>query len=122
MIAFFLLLFSFHTNVAVPQGAHSVTLSWTPSSSTQRLSYRVYRSTAVGQELNQTPLATGVGMGNGGGTTPVTYTDTTVIGGTTYYYEVVAVDAANGAVSLPSNEATGKVPLAPPSNVKVISQ
>jgi fibronectin type 3 domain-containing protein len=41
--------------------------------------------------------------------TAATYTDTTVLGGHTYFYVVVAIDAT-GQASAPSNEAAVTIP------------
>jgi hypothetical protein len=75
---------------------HSVALSWGPSSS-PIVGYLVYRDGGTGL----TPLSTII--------TGLTYTDSTVISGTTYRYAVVAVDSA-GAESPFSNEVTTVIP------------
>ena len=64
---------------------HSVTLSWTASTSTVT-GYNMYSSTTSGgpyTELTTVPTAA------------TAYTDTTVQSGNTYYYVVTAVDSAN---------------------------
>jgi hypothetical protein len=79
--------------------AHSVSLSWTASMSTV-VGYNVYRSTTSGGPytlITSTPVA------------GVTYTDTAVQAGVTYFYVVTAVDA-NGNESAFSNEASVTVP------------
>jgi len=84
------------TPTAVQQ---TVELSWNPSTSTV-VGYYVYRSQSAGsgfQKISASP----VGATN--------YTDSTVNSGTTYYYEVTAVNAA-GEESAYSNEATAVVP------------
>ena len=75
---------------------HSVVLSWGPSASSVT-GYRVYRD-------------------DGSGLSPITsvipdlsYTDATVVSGSTYHYAVTAVDAA-GDESPYSNEATAVIP------------
>jgi Cep192 domain 4/Abnormal spindle-like microcephaly-assoc'd, ASPM-SPD-2-Hydin/HYDIN/CFA65/VesB-like, Ig-like domain len=81
------------------QATHSVTLTWSPSSSVV-VGYYVYSSTQSGQgfsRLNSTPVAS------------TTYDDNTVQSGTTYYYYVTAVDSAGGE-SQPSNQASVTVP------------
>ncbi len=79
--------------------SHSVTLSWTASTSTV-VGYNIYRSTVPGGPytlVTSSPVST------------TTYTDTTVQAGVTYYYVVTAVDAS-GNESVYSNEASASVP------------
>jgi hypothetical protein len=84
---------------ATAQVPHTVALSWTASTSTVA-SYNVYRSTVNGS-----------GYAKIGSTlaTALSYTDTTVQNGTTYYYVTTAVDST-GAESLFSNQATAAIP------------
>jgi fibronectin type 3 domain-containing protein len=90
-----------------------VQLSWTPPSTdggTGLLKYRLYRATTPGgQDLARTPLATL-------SKSVLTYADTTVSNGTTYYYVVVATNALGA--SSPSQEASarpqGTVTVTPP--------
>ena len=80
--------------------AHSVSLTWTASTSTDVVGYYVLRSATSGGpyvQLNSTPAA------------GVSYTDTTVLGGQTYYYVCKAVDN-NNDLSDNSNEAQVIVP------------
>lgn len=92
--------------------AHA-TLNWTPV--TAATSYNVFRGTASGAEI-ATALATGVA-------TP-SYTDTNVIGGTTYYYEVKAVNtlgvsgSSNEASATPQAEQTRQISLSWPQPVQ----
>lgn len=79
---------------------HSVTLNWVASTSTNVVGYKVYRGTVAGGPY--TPLTTTPVVG-------VTYIDSTVQAGQTYYYAVTAVDSSNNA-SVYSNEATAVVP------------
>jgi Abnormal spindle-like microcephaly-assoc'd, ASPM-SPD-2-Hydin/Fibronectin type III domain len=79
--------------------AHSVSLSWTASTSTV-VGYNVYRSTVSGGPY------TLITSSNVPGTT---YTDTGVQAGVTYFYVVTAVDS-NGNESAFSNEASVTVP------------
>jgi fibronectin type 3 domain-containing protein len=84
----------------VAQTPHSVVLTWNASTSTV-VGYYVYRSTTSGTgyaKLNASSAATGL-----------TYTDTTVQNGTTYYYVTTAVDSS-GTESLHSNEAQAPIP------------
>ncbi|PYT92133.1 MAG: hypothetical protein DMG36_16205, partial [Acidobacteria bacterium] len=78
---------------------HSVSLLWTASASAVA-GYNVYRSTTNGSgyvKIN-TSLVTGL-----------TYTDSNVQNGTTYYYVTTAVDS-NGIESSFSNQATAVIP------------
>jgi len=63
--------------------AHSVALNWSPSSSSGVMGYYVYRAIGTG---GYTRLETSPVSG-------LSYTDTTVVSGTTYLYAVTAVDA-----------------------------
>jgi hypothetical protein len=78
---------------------HSVTLSWTPSTSSGVVAYNLYRATVSGgpyaQVTSRDPSST--------------YTDNSVAAGQTYFYVVTAVDGG-GAESLHSNQAQAVVP------------
>jgi fibronectin type 3 domain-containing protein len=78
---------------------HSVALNWTASTSTVS-GYNVYRSTTSGNGYTK------VNPGLVGG---VSYSDTTVVNGTTYYYVTTAVDGS-GNESGYSNEAQAIIP------------
>jgi hypothetical protein len=78
---------------------HSVSLSWTASTSTVS-GYNVYRSTTSG---------TGYTKLNGSLVSVVDYTDSTVSNTTTYYYVTTAVDGT-GTESINSNEAVAAIP------------
>ena len=80
-------------------GNAQIALNW--STSTGATSYNVYRGTISGGE-STTPVATGL--------TGASYTNTGLTNGTTYYYEVSAVNS-NGTSAM-SNEASG-TPVAP---------
>jgi hypothetical protein len=84
---------------APPATAHSVHLSW-GASTTSVAGYRVYRSEVSGASF--TPL-------NGTLLNILSYDDTTVSPGTTYYYVVTAVDGA-GNESIHSNQVTAVIP------------
>jgi ASPM-SPD-2-Hydin domain-containing protein/HYDIN/CFA65/VesB family protein/centrosomal CEP192-like protein len=78
---------------------HSVSLSWTASTSVVS-GYNVYRSTTSGSgytKLTSTLDAT------------ISYTDSTVVNGVTYFYVTTAVDAS-GSESPYSNEASAVIP------------
>ncbi|HTZ33141.1 MAG TPA: choice-of-anchor D domain-containing protein [Methylomirabilota bacterium] len=79
--------------------AHTVHLTWNASSS-QILGYRVYRSEVSGSSYSAL---------NGTALTALTYDDSTVSNGTTYYYVVTAVDAS-GNESVYSNQTTAVIP------------
>lgn len=78
---------------------HSVGLNWNASTSTVS-GYNVYRSTTSGSGYNKinTTLVGGL-----------TYSDTAVANGTTYYYVTTAVDSS-GNESVYSNEASALIP------------
>jgi hypothetical protein len=84
---------------AAAQQAHSVALSWTPSTSIV-LGYNVYRSTVSG---NQYSLVNSFPVILPG------FTDTTVQNGTTYYYVTTAVDLL-GNESVFSNQVSAPIP------------
>ena len=85
------------TGTAAPQ--HQVVLSWSDSAS-QVLGYNVYRSTAASGPFK---------IMNSAIDSSTSYTDTSVKGGTTYYYVTTAV-AANGTESTFSNKVKAVVP------------
>lgn len=79
---------------------HFVDLSWTASTSTSVIGYKVYRATSTSGpfiSLNASPVSA------------TTYTDSTVTSGTTYYYVVRSVDTSN-VESADSNQAPAVVP------------
>lgn len=94
------------TGLTASPGNDQVGLAWAASAGAT--SYNVYRGAASGGE-NSTPIATGV--------TQASYTDTGLANGSTYYYEIAAVnDSGTSACSsevscTPSS--TGSVPAAP---------
>jgi fibronectin type 3 domain-containing protein len=78
---------------------HTVALSWTASTSTVA-GYNVYRGTVSGgpySKINSSLVAT------------LSYTDSTVQSGTTYYYVTTAVDSS-GDESTYSNEVSAPIP------------
>lgn len=75
---------------------HSVALSWGPSANSVT-GYRVYRDSGSGF----LPLTSVIAN--------LTYTDATVVSGSTYHYAVTAVDAVGDESSF-SNEATAVIP------------
>ncbi|MGO8672686.1 MAG: PKD domain-containing protein [Capsulimonadaceae bacterium] len=89
------------TSLCAAAGVKYVVLGW--SGATGATSYNVYRGTASGEESSK-PIAADV-TENG-------YTDTGLLNGTAYYYEVAAV--ISGATTGVSNEA-GAIPSADPT-------
>ena len=78
---------------------HSVTLTWA-AAATPNVTYNVYRSTTTGTgyvKLNTSPIS------------GLSYTDTTVANGTTYYYVVRSV-SSTGIESVNSNEVSAVIP------------
>ncbi len=90
------------TGLGATAGNAQVALSWTASAGAT--SYNVYRGTTAGGE-STTAVATGV--------TTTTYTNTGLTNGTTYYYEVKAVNSVG--TSAYSNEASATPLAAPPA-------
>jgi len=80
------------TSLAASSGNNSIGLTWAASSGAT--SYNVYRATTTDGELTTSPLATGL--------TGTSYTDSTAVNGTTYFYRVAAVKSAG--ISGESNE------------------
>ena len=91
------------TGLTATAGNAQVSLSWTASSGAT--SYNVYRSTTSGGGYAQ--IATGV--------TSTSYTDTSVVNGTTYYYVVTAVNGNGESGFSNQASATPQAPVAPPA-------
>lgn len=92
-------------------GGHSVSLSWTASTSSNVASYNIYRITSSSTTAPATPypsLASAPAT-TACSSTPCTYTDTSVAAGTSYWYYAAAVDTSNN-VSAPSNIVQAVVP------------
>jgi fibronectin type 3 domain-containing protein len=85
-------------------GAHDVILSWSASPTAGVVGYYVFRGTNPGGEsttpLNSSPYTADI----------LTYVDTNVTAGTTYYYVVTAVASDGVTQSAPSNETSATVP------------
>jgi hypothetical protein len=87
------------TGTGVAPIQHSVALTWNASTSTVS-GYNVYRSTVSGSsyiKINSSLVAT------------LSYTDSTVQNGTTYFYVTTAVDST-GNESVHSNEVSAPIP------------
>jgi Abnormal spindle-like microcephaly-assoc'd, ASPM-SPD-2-Hydin len=80
-------------------GTHNVRLAWNPSS-TASVGYRLYRSESSGGPYVSV---------NGANIESLSYEDTSVSAGTTYYYVVTAVNSA-GQESVYSNQASAAIP------------
>jgi hypothetical protein len=87
------------TGTGVAPVQHSVTLTWTASTSTVA-GYNVYRGTTSGGPY--TKISSSL-------ITTLAYTDTTVQSGTTYFYVATSVDSS-GDESVNSNEVSAPIP------------
>lgn len=102
------------TGATVP-GDNEIEVSWNDSATPEMIEYKVYRSTTAGENYIyiDTVADSSPGTGNSG---TYSYTDTTVSGGTTYYYIVRASDGGSCLTAI-SNEvsatATGVCTLSP---------
>ena len=108
IIALAMLVFGWNFSGLRAQGGHNITLTWTaPTSGGPPTGYKVERGTSAGTE---TLIAT----------VPVpslTYVDTNGVGGTTYFYVVVATNSAGDSPK--SNEVSSIFLLDPPGAVVV---
>lgn len=94
--------------VAIAVVGSGIQLNWTPSSPETDVSqYNIYRASSLGGQNYSSPTYT-VSTGN------ISYTDTSVSDGATYYYVVRAQDAA-GNIETNTNEVWATVSLAGPS-------
>jgi hypothetical protein len=82
-------------------GSHSVVLTWAASTSADVVGYNVYRSDVSGGPYALLDKSVPAGT--------LSYTDTAVQAGQTYYYVLTAVDS-EGEESAYSNEASASVP------------
>jgi hypothetical protein len=90
---------------------HSVTLTWAPNSTGDPVAtYNILRGTTSGGE-SSTPI--GSIMASACTATTCAYIDGAVIGGTTYYYQITAMNS--GGTSAPSPETSFSVPYFAPS-------
>jgi len=91
------------TGVNATAGNAQVSVTWTAAA--RATSYNVYRSTSPGVQ--------GAKIGTG---TTASYTDSTAANGTSYYYQITAVNAAGeGPASTQSAAATPTLPVAVPA-------
>jgi len=88
------------TGNGTPPPQHSVSLSWTASTSQNIIGYNIYRGTKTGgpySKINTVLIASTV------------YSDTTVVDGSTYYYVSTAVNS-NNEESAYSNQTQAVIP------------
>ena len=106
-------LFATLGTAAQAQSSHSATLNWTQSTSTGVTANGVYRSTTSGSgyALIYTSLSP-----------MVTYTDSAVVAGTTYYYVVTAF--VGSEESAYSSQVTATIPSNPnpPTGITVVAK
>jgi len=88
------------SGTCVTGAAHSVSLSWTASTSSNVTGYNVYRGTQSSGPYTKVNSSRVAGT---------TYTDSTVQAGQTYYYVATAVDSSNNE-SVYSNQAPAVIP------------
>jgi NPCBM/NEW2 domain/Fibronectin type III domain/Dockerin type I domain len=88
-------------NPSAVSGNGHIQLNWTVPSGA--VTYSIYRGTSAGGE-NATPLAAGVSTNS--------YTDTSVAIGTTYYYQITALDAGGESARSTEVHATYLAPVA----------
>jgi fibronectin type 3 domain-containing protein len=86
------------TNVATAAGNNQVTLTWTPSTASGITEQRIYRSETSGTY--------GAALTTINDNTTATYTDTTAVNGTSYFYVVRAFNGTTTTESGNSPEAT----------------
>ena len=97
-LAFILL---FLVSALAAQTTHSVSLNW-GASSTPSVTYNVYRSTTSGSGYSQINVSPVTGL---------TFTDSQVSNGATYFYVVRSFDGTSESAN--SNEAKAVIPQAP---------
>ena len=84
------------SGLTATSGTAQVSLSWTAGSGAT--SYSIYRAAECGYESGTPPIATGI--------TGTSYLDTGLNAGTTYYYQVVAVNGSGPSGFSPEAHAT----------------
>ena len=114
-VSMLLLSITCSAQVVAKATAHSVTLTWTASTTTGVTGYNIYRGTTAGGENYTTPL-------NSALVTGTTYVDTTVSPLTTYYYTAEAYcPTCTPNSSVPSNEVSAAVPGNPQPSPPVLN-
>jgi Fibronectin type III domain len=98
----------------IASASAAVTLTWSvvTVSSGAVASYNIYRATSSGGENYASPLATGISAAS------PSYTDSTVTGGTTFYYTIAPV--VSGVVVIPSAVADSEVKVIVPRDNMVL--
>ena len=95
---------------ALAAQTHSATITWPPNTTGDPVTtYNVLRGTTSGGE-SSTPLAA---VAASTCTTVCTYVDTTVVGGSTYFYEISATNS--GGTSAPGGETSTTIPFFVPA-------
>jgi hypothetical protein len=92
--------------VTAASGNNQVSLTFT--NLTGAASYTVYRSTSPAGPFNTSPSG-------GTGLTSPSFVDSTAVNGTTYYYEVTAVDASGGGTTSANSQPVAATPAAVPA-------
>ena len=82
------------SSLEADSGDEAISLNWSSVSGAD--SYAVYRSTSSGDALSGNPVSEGIDQ--------TSFTDDSVDNGTTYYYQVTALDEENDLESDGSNE------------------
>lgn len=87
--------YSYNGRPCVVYNNHFVTITWT-ASPTSNVTYNVYRATSAAGPFTK--------IGSSGST--LSYKDSTIVAGATYYYSATAVSSSDGSESIPSNVST----------------
>ncbi|HVN03754.1 MAG TPA: hypothetical protein VMT86_05005, partial [Bryobacteraceae bacterium] len=98
------------SGTGVTATSHSVTLTWTPSTSSNIATYTIYRINSSSSTAPPTPYTSlaSIQASTCSGTS-CTYTDTNVTAGQSYWYYTTAVNTSNSA-SGPSNIVQAIIP------------
>lgn len=99
--------------MAWAQGSHSVVLTW-GASPTSGVTYNMYRKTSAGSCVPANKIVSGL--------TALTYTDTTVLNGATYFYAVSAQSSGGESTCSAEVQIAIPTPPQPPSNLSAIVQ
>jgi hypothetical protein len=104
-----------HADSGLTPSVAAVTLTWNaPTLSSGTIgSYNIYRSTTSGGQDYASPIASGISA------SAKTYTDNTVVAGTTYYYTVAPVVSGSAVRNVTSADAEVKI-IIPPDNMVLI--
>lgn len=105
IIALGMLLFGYKFDGLRAQGGHNITLTWANGSGGAPSSYKILRGIATGAEVQIATVPA----------PSLTFVDTTGVGGTKYFYEVVASNSTGDAPA--SNEVSATFLLDKPGAV-----